>query len=223
MQAIRESDWLCSPGEYQDLVARLSAADPRLRRDDKALRQKTPWPNINAKLVILEADTNGTFGAPVDHDAASLKTYLEERAKSPQHGHLRRVLILEGLHPDYISILGAHFKIHPAVFLQHERVIVDSPKTTQDSDSLGLPSTAAMATAQSCTMKYFELFALPERTRGIFKLSCTVTGRHIGVTRARGEFLDVGILRRKCSVWRSSRPNGPGWDCKLMPAKHTRA
>lgn len=145
MNAPRESDWLSAPGEYQDLVRELCAADPRLRsRCDKNIRQKTPWPNLNAKLVVLEADSNGVFGKPIGHGPPSLKAYLETQAKLPGDANLRRVFILEGLHPDFVAVLGAHFKMHPSLFIEQERVIVNSARVSQESDALVLPALEGM-------------------------------------------------------------------------------
>lgn len=131
-----------------------------------------------------------TFGNPVPHGPASLKAYLDSHA-APKAGS-GRVFILEGLHPDYIAVLGAHFKMHPSVFVDQERTVVISPYTQQSSDFLTLPGTGRMA--QHFTMKYFELVGLPQHVLN-FRMCCAETGRHIGVTRAKGEFMDVGIVR----------------------------
>lgn len=209
----RDGDWLSSPGVYRDLINKLTAADPRLRsRCTKNLRQKIPWPQPNARLVVLEGGLDGSsFGKPVEHDAASLNAYLKAEPAAPK---LRRVFILEGLHPDYIAALGGHFKMHPSMFVDHERVIVISPFMEQGSDTFGLPSAAQ--TMEHRTFKYFEPIALPRNVQGCFKMCCAETGRHIAVTRVKGRFLDVGVLRRKCTIWRRETPGG-GWDCEHHP------
>lgn len=213
MIAPRDGDWLSSPGVYRDLINKLTVADPRLRsRCTKKLRQKIPWPQPNARLVVLEGGLDGSsFGKPVEHDAASLNAYLKDQPATPAPAKRRRVFILEGLHPDYIATLGGHFKMHPSMFIDHERVIVISPFNGQGSDTFGLPSAAQ--TMEHRTLKYFEPIALPRNVQGCFKMCCAETGRHIAVTRVKGRFLDVGVLRRKCTIWRREIPGG-GWDCE---------
>lgn len=214
MIAPRDGDWLSSPGVYRDLINKLTAADPRLRsRCTMNLRQKIPWPQPNARLMVLEGGLDGSsFGKPVEHDAASLHAYLKDQPATPAPAKRRRVFILEGLHPDYIATLGGHFKMHPSMFMDHERVIVISPFNEQRSDTFGLPSAAQ--TMEHRTLKYFEPIALPRNVQGCFKMCCAETGRHIAVTRVKGRFLDVGVLRRKCTIWRREIPGGGGWDCE---------
>jgi hypothetical protein len=214
MKAARESDWLSAPGEYQDLISKLCASDPRLRsRCSKNLRQGTPWPNPNARLVVLETGGNGdtTFGNPIQHDPASLKAYLD--SKPAAGAGSGRVFILEGLHSDFIAVLGSHFKFHPSVFVEQERIVVIQPYARQENDLYRLPSVAR--TSQHYTMKYYEMVRLPPAAQNRFRLNCAETGRHIGVTRAKGEFLEAGIVRRKCTVWRQVDSNG-GWDCQSL-------
>jgi len=212
----RESDWLSAPGDYQDLIHKLSALDPRLRsRCNKNIHQNIPWPNPNARLVVLESSDGGVnFGPPVHHAPASLMSYLAA-APEPKKGAgagVSRVFILEGLHPEYIAVLGGHFRMHPSVFVDQERTVVISPFMHQSSDFFTLP--AAARTAQHYTMKYYELVGLPPHVLN-FRTCCAETGRHIGLTRAKGEFMDVGIVRRKCTVWRQRDVNSPDgrWDC----------
>ncbi|KAK0741408.1 hypothetical protein B0T18DRAFT_354092 [Schizothecium vesticola] len=211
----RDGDWLSSPGEYQDLINKLSAADPRLRsRCTKNLRQKIPWPQPNARLVVLEGGPDGSsFGQPVEHDAASLNAYLKDQPAAPAPAKLRRVFILEGLHPDYIASLGGHFGMHPSMFIDHERVIVMSSFMKQGSDTFGLPSAAQAS--EHRTIKYHEPIGLSRNVQGCFKMCCAETGRHVAVTRVQGRFLDVGVVRRKCTIWRREN-HGGGWDCIIL-------
>ena len=108
MILLRDGDWLSASGEYQDLINKLSTADPRLRSlCTKNLRQEIPRRQPNARLVVLEGGQNGSsFGNPVVHDIASLKAYRKDQPGPPALTKLRRVFILEGLHPDYIAYLG---------------------------------------------------------------------------------------------------------------------
>jgi hypothetical protein len=195
--------WLSASGEYRELMGQLLSS-PRYR-DPKAESQETSWPNKHMKLVVLELQSDGKLQASHEHTPQS----LQEHFQNVRSAHCSRAYILEGLHPDFISILGKHFGMHPSIFLDHERVVVNSAR---ECDTVVLPS--LLKSREHCTMKYFQLFSLPENARGCFKMCCQTTGRHIGVTRVKGEFSNVGILRRKCSIW--TRQTGPGqpWDCK---------
>lgn len=214
----RLGDWLSAPGEYQDLVHRLCAADPRLRRrDPKADRQKTPWPNQTARLVALEMGSDGAFSKPTEHDPQSLKEYLNNQVISSNVEHGSRLFILEGLRPEFIAAFGNHFKMHPSLFTEHERVVVMAPSALMEDDAVVLPGMTG--NREHYILKYYEPLHLPEKVHSIFRMCCAVSGRHIGITRARGFFSEVGILRRKCSIRRRKRVQGLGWDCKSLRPK----
>jgi len=215
MTASRESDWLSAPGPYQNLIATLCEADPRLRsKCETNIPRRIPWPNPRAKLVVLSGDSNMVFGEPVPYDPRPLNAFLEtQRDNQPNTTAWGRVFILQGIHPDFIAVLGEHLKMDPSFFLEHERFITSSMDIHQVSDTPALPGTARMR--QHYTMKYYELVGLPKNAQGEFGVCCAVTGRHIGVSRVKGKFSDVGIMRRKCSIWRQTRPSGHGWDCEL--------
>ena len=46
-----------------------------------------------------------------------------------------------------------------------------------------------------------------------FRNLCDVSGRHVAVTKVIGKFSEVGIARRKCTLWSRENDHG-GWDCK---------
>jgi len=209
---MRDSDWLSSPGEYQDIISNLRASDPRLRsRCDKNLKQGIQWPSTRVKLVGMEGSPDdASFSEPTPYTPTTLQMYLSESQRRANTSNLRRVFILEGLHPDFIAVLGAHFKMHPSMFVDHERVVVFSKEG--ENDSPVLPGIAR--TSQHYTMKYFELVSLPKEAQGSFALCCADTGRHVGVTRTMGKFGEVGVARRKCTIWRQMHSSGSGWDCK---------
>ncbi|KAK8127218.1 hypothetical protein PG984_008326 [Apiospora sp. TS-2023a] len=207
-------DWLSAPGEYRDLVHQLCASDPRLkRRDPKAAGKHIPWSNVPGKVVMLAGESNDTgFKQPVTYGTPqALKEHLETRSPDT----VNRIYILEGQNPDLIASLGGYFRMHPSFFLDHERVDVIAQGAARESDAMTLPSMAL--NQEHFCIKYFELVSLPASLRGTFWLQCAISGRHIGVTRIMGSFLDIGVVRRKCSVWRRRRSdsNGP-WDCVII-------
>lgn len=209
-----QGDWLSAPGEYRDLIHHLCDSDPRLRRrDPKAVKKHIRWNDVRGKVVMLANQANATeFEQPIMYDTLhGLKEHLETRPTDT----LNRIYILEGQNPDLIASLGEHFRMHPSFFLQHERVDVDAQGATRESDIMTLPSMAL--NREHYCIKYFEVISLPASLHGTFRLRCTTSGRHIGVTRIMGSFLDLAVVRRKCSIWRRRRSKLDGaWDCKYL-------
>ncbi|KAK8050916.1 hypothetical protein PG993_002301 [Apiospora rasikravindrae] len=205
-------DWLSDAGEYRDLIHELCASDPRLRqRDPKAVRGHVPWSDALGKVVMLESQVNGTgFEQPVTYGTPqALNDHLA--ARSPDS--LNRVYILESQNPHWVASLGQYFKMHPSFFLDHERVDVVSKGLTNESDADAMPLPSSALGQEHFRIKYFELLPLPESLRHTFVLKCALSGRHIAVTRLMGSYLDIGIVRRKCSIWRRRRPDSAGaWD-----------
>jgi hypothetical protein len=207
----KEGSWLASDGTYQDVIKTLCTADPRLRnRDPKAVTQRTPWQDRGVRAVHLALRPgSNTFEKPAAFSTpASLDGHL---IKSVSKAGDRNVYILEGLGPGFVAVLGSRFGVHPSFFLEHERVIVMNRKSQGESDGIALPS--MLETRQHLCLKYFEMLQF-DRQPTSFRLVCSDTGRHIGVSRAESDFLDVGIVRRKCSMW-TRRTEGGGWDCEL--------
>lgn len=207
MQKLPSHNWLSTSGKYHELINRLLSSDPRLRpRDPKAESQGIPWPNKNVKLVALQVRSDGEFQGPSEYTPQSLREHLQ----TPESTSCSTVYILEGLDPDFISVLGEHFGLHPSIFVDHERIVINSEK--ECDNVVGLPS--LLKSREHCTMKYFHLFSLPKNVHGCFKMCCEATGRHIGVTRVTGTFSNVGILRRKCSFWTRKMKDGKSWNCE---------
>jgi hypothetical protein len=126
-------------------------------------------------------------------------------------GGKSRVLILEGMNPKFVSVLGKHFSLHPSFFVEHERVVVMNKRAESESDGFPLPS--VLRNRDHLVMKYFEPMEFNEAPSS-FRLVCASSGRHIGVSRDYGQFSDIGIVRRKCTVASKMRELNGGWDCK---------
>lgn len=191
--------WISDNPEHQQLIEKLSASDPRLRyRDSPNVERHIPWPPPNTRVFMFEAQSarQEMWKQTELHDSVALRESLQNPSSQSADG--RRIVILEGQAPVYIDVLTAHFGMHPAFFVDHERRWLDA-----------LPS----AMLEHITMKYFELIYLPLEMRE-FSFCCAESGRPISATRVLGEFTDTGILHRKCTVWRRTRPGGGGWDCR---------
>jgi hypothetical protein len=215
----KDGDWLSGAGEYRNLIHSLCASDPRLRqRDPKSVKHHIPWSTTPGRVVTLEAyqrpESSLAFKQTGAYDTPqSLKIHLETRPADD----VQRVYILEGQNPNYVAVLGEYFRMHPSFFTEHERVDVIARGIGREGDAVVLPTMAVAR--EHFTLKYFELFRLPDCLRNTFWLYCAVTGRHIGATRFLGSFSEIGIVRRKCSVWRRQRQSNIGWDCKWFPKR----
>ena len=211
-QSVKSNIWLAAEGGYSDKVKSLCTSDPRLRqRDPKATTQKTPWEDSGVRVVTLDMEPDGSFGKALEfRHPEKLDVHLSKFSSAPGK---RSVYILEGIGPGFTSILGDHFSIHPSFFLEHERVIVMNRKAQGESDGLALPS--MLETREHVSLRYFEPLQF-DKTPESFRLVCASTGRHIGVQRSDGEFLDVGIIRRKCGMWVRREQQGDGWDCLVI-------
>lgn len=240
-------DWLAGDTSYQSFVESLSDSDPRLRiRDPKAVLQKIPWTD-HGRVVIMEMGGNGSFGPAIEfRDVDKLRDHVahsgcgqrsprkdsavrsdSESLKAPPR---RRLFIMESMGPGYVSVLGEHLGIHPSAFLDHERVIVMNTAAQGQSDGMLLPSVSCTASTSTShinqrhiTLKYFETLQIDRRPDN-FRLVCGDSGRHIGVSRTDGQFTDVGVARRKCTMWSKLTAKG-GWDCEFgcyIPTTKTR-
>lgn len=220
------------------------------RRDPKAVARHIPWKDARVRLVLLESRDDdpvengaaekplaggaGAFGDPLEFTSAkSLEDYLSRPGTRRANGQSpmpstegppgkgrRRVFILEGLSPSFISVLGEHFALDPSLFLEHERVVVMNRKGNGESDGIQLPSVVRERQRTGpgdrrgtghITLQYFEplIFNIPPDS---FRFVCADTGRHIGVCWSEGDFTEVGIVRRKCTLWEWENEDG-GWDC----------
>ena len=214
-----DGEWLCPAGPYQDLVKSLIDNDPRLKkRDTKAVAQGTLWPPRKLRIVSMELDASKSFKQTAEwSDTAKFRQHLESHGASTTSQ--RNIILVEGLSPDLIDILGTQFNIHPSFFVDHERVVVFTATPTRTSDTPSLPSCFRRnATTTGLTLKYFEPMELNPCPWN-FRLSCVDSGRHVGVFRLRGHISPVIVVRRKCSIWPILHPGG-GYTCRYLYIRH---
>lgn len=216
--------WIAAEGPYRDYVMSLQGADPRLRqRDPKAKSQNTPWLDAQTRVVVLDLEADSTaFSEPryfTGAQSQALEDFLATDPAPPSGSETRvskerrRVVILEGLSPTFIALLGQHFGLHPSIFVEHERVLVMNMNAGGESDGLPLPS--ALRLRDHMVMKYHEPMEL-DPVPSSFRLSCGSSGRHIATSRFNGVFSQVGIVRRKCSWWSKTEEDGRGWECLVI-------
>lgn len=170
-----------------------------------------PWHRAKPRVTALHLDLNGSFGPATEYqDSNMLQAYFQQRIRSsatPQ----RSVYILEALSHEFTRVLGSYFQLHPALFMDHERLVAFNNRATGEGGGIPfLPS--AIHGRDYFSLKYHEplsLSTLPTDFRNL----CDVSGRHIAVTKIMGKFSEVGVVRRKCTLW-SRKTEAGGWDCE---------
>jgi hypothetical protein len=192
----RDGSWLCSEGSYRDLVKKMCALDPGLAiRDPK--NRRVHWPAPNAQVVLLEVKDCSIERHNIDFvQASQLRTRLDHLHSLVGKGPYPRIYLVEGLTPDFISVLGTEFNIDPSFFVGHERTIIWN--ILHDGINDNLPPPSMLAPKKIFQIRYYEVaHFLPGFLN--FGAACGATGRHIGVTRLSGRFSSSGIVRRKYS------------------------
>ncbi|KAI3322375.1 hypothetical protein HD806DRAFT_536212 [Xylariaceae sp. AK1471] len=202
---------------YDEFRRSMCQADPRLKEPEQSASFPAstwlPWHRATPRVIALHADSRGPFGLAMEYrNSDVLQAHFNQRLHSetiPQ----RSVYILEALSREFIAVLGSHFHLHPALFVDHERLVAFHNRPTGESGVLPfLPS--AIWGRDYVTLKYHEpllLSTLPTNFRNL----CNESGRHIAVTRINGKFSEVGVVRRKCTFWPRETESG-GWDCLII-------
>ncbi|KAK4169562.1 hypothetical protein QBC43DRAFT_251981 [Cladorrhinum sp. PSN259] len=211
-----------TPEQYQELRKVLSTCDPRLERSKLseqplALRTWTPWTKGRARVVALDVDATGSFNQPTEYtDARQFSAVLTAKATATSTCS-RSVYLLEGLTSELVNVLGAHFQIHPSMFMDHELLVphVEGPDRLT-GESAGLPFLpSATYGREHFSFKYHEPLVLSKPpTR--FSNVCDTSGRHFAITRVMGRFSAVGVCRRKCTFWSKADRQTGGWNCLVI-------
>jgi hypothetical protein len=205
----RAPDWLSLLlGPYQKYIEALSGSNPGLKRADPN-NKDGPLKKGNALVVLLDSPATGqpdyTKPHPFKH-SAELREHFE---RSPRDHCRRRIYLMEGLAPDYVSVIGGHFFMEPTFFQRQERTCVWSNDFTPVSDALPQPS--LLSPNKSFHLQYCELRQFNKALENRYYF-CQRTRRHVGMTPPRHkEESTTGILRRKISWWCRETANG-GWD-----------
>lgn len=214
-EAEENGEWLCPGSPYRDIIKSRIPQDPRLRqRCPKAVAQGTLWPPQKTRIVNLKLGADNLFQKTAEWtDVGKFQHHLELKAVSttPRND----IILVEGLCPDLIDILGTEFDIDPSFFVNHERVGVFSQDPDGTTELPCLPSTINWsANSKGVTFKYYEPLSLSGLPPG-FHLSCAHSGRHVGVFRLWGRISRGVVARRKCSIWQVSKACG-GYTCRYL-------
>ncbi|KAJ4372020.1 hypothetical protein N0V83_003793 [Neocucurbitaria cava] len=196
---------------YQKYIEALSGSNPGLKKADPN-NKNGPLKNGNALVVLLDAPATGQpgFNTTEFKSATDLRHHFQNA--NHEHDH-RRIYIMEGLAPDYVSIIGGHFFMEPTFFQRQERTCVWSNDFTPVSDALPQPS--LLDPDKSFHLQYCELRQFNKAIENRYYF-CQRTRRHVGMTAPRHkEESTMGILRRKVSWWCRETGNG-GWDVVIL-------
>lgn len=195
----------------------LCAADPRLRRRDRvSVTRGVPWPAGTPRARILNFQEGREPASPTDSfDAGGLRSFLQQHPPSPGQ---RTVVILEGLSPNFVQVLGEYYGIHPSLFVDQERIHNSSVDRRLEPGNLLLLPTSS-CTRDYTVLHYVELVKIPQLCQGRFNIFCAASGCVIAMTRASGQFRDIGMGRRKCTIWTRRNGGDDSWDCQypLLP------
>jgi hypothetical protein len=193
---------LSSIGPYQDLISSMCIRNPNLRYPDRKLIAGRG--SEFGHVVVLEFHDKQVERKDF-RASGHLQSHLEE------NNHLqgrRRLYLLEDLSPNFVAVFGSHFTIDPALFMRQQRNTLWEHGHTSgnlpDLPSLNDPS-------KSFYIRYPELRYFGWNHIEDFYMKCATTGRHIGLTRDRGRFDNVGNVHRSTSFW-SQRSSHGGWD-----------
>jgi hypothetical protein len=208
-----EGEWLSFPGQYRERIQELCDVDPRLKYRDPR-DHPTSWSAAEPKVVGFHLTTDGLF---LKNEAYStLELLQDDLVGDMAHKHNQRtVLLVEGLSPHLINVLGTHFDIHPSVFVNQKK----GPLTnywSNISTGCNIDKTTATPVSQSgstYTMRYFEMLQISPPLNST-RVKCGDTGRHMSVTELGASVASLGILRRKCTVW-TKQLGSNGWICKF--------
>lgn len=203
--------WLCDEGPYQKYIEALCGSDPGLKKADPN-NKDGPLKRGNALVVLLDSRATGS---PDYSDPRYFvnSTELREHLELPQQEARRRIYIMEGLAPDYVSVIGGHFYQHPCFFQKQERTCVWSNDFTPVSDALQQPS--LLSPDKYFHLQYCELRQFNKALENRYYF-CQRTRRHVGMTAPRHkEESTTGILRRKVSWWCRETVLG-GWDVVIL-------
>ena len=147
---------------------------------------------------------------PQQPPAQKLQNLLHVNDNDPSRGCRKELLVLEGLHLDFVAEIGHAWQVDPRTFLHHQHNGLWNMEQEGATRFL-LPSSMTPKTkfsVQYQEMRYFD-GELPSDI-----LRAADSYRNIGTTSIGRKRDRAGILSRKVSYWARYRPKG-GWQGKV--------
>ncbi|SCO03154.1 uncharacterized protein FFB20_11873 [Fusarium fujikuroi] len=204
-----DGSWLSAPGPYRDLIGSLCASRPDLRSRDKTNESDWPPTCYSPRVVALEMQANSVHECLKTSDPIELDHHIESY-KAKESAKKRKIYILEGLNPEFISVLGKHLMIHPTLFTDH--LWWDVYSCTGHT----MNNTALASSEQDyICFEYPEEFLINVESRTRDLSYCLKTGRF--TTKANlGANLATLTVDRKCSFWSSNLSADGSWNAVIL-------
>jgi hypothetical protein len=205
-----DGTWLCENGPYKNLIKGMSNLDPMLTKMDKT--GSVAPAKAKARVAVLDIRQEGIVERQIFDQADALRDYIQSNElpstmKIPQ----RRVFIVEGLAPGFVSVLGSYFLMDPRFFVRHQRTLHGYLDPNEPADMPPLPSLENPK--ETFSIKYYELRSIQANVASLpfYHIGCADSGRRVTFQRIGAKFKPICVVRRKCSFWRRSDSRG-GWD-----------
>ena len=204
---------LAALGDYEKTLEKLTVKYPNLANNDYKIWAKPGELASPPRLVCFQFSTNSTFSnAPNTtqfNGLDELKLFLDQpQTANTISSPIRRIFLLEGLHPSYVAELGQKLNVDPRVWLRHQRVAIWENTMFNAGNSPRLPS--VLAEEGSFCLDYCQLMHLNVISQD-FSLRCAENERHIASSRQGGvsgrEFDGIGMVHRKASFWSQKLDN----------------
>lgn len=200
-----DGSWLSAPGPYRDLIRSLCASRPDLRSPDKTNESEWPPTCYKPRIVALEMQGNSVRECLESSDLRELDQHFREY-KAKESAKKRIIYLLEGLDPEFISILGGHLMIHPILFTDHLWWKSNS-STGHNIDNIALASSAQ----DFICFEYFEDFWMNPDIDNNHLSNCLKTGRFAAENILGGDYTSLTV-DRKCSFWSSMLSANGSWN-----------
>ena len=199
---------LCShltDGKYRAQAASLCTKYPNLRYPDL----RAPNSGVVSKVVCIDLSGGDTPVRRDFADPAELESYLEvTKYVTSDETTTRRILLVEGLDPQYVGLLGSYFDIDPMLIVRQQRT-ASWESYHQSGNTPTLPS--LLDPRRTCHIPYYELHYRSQGPNDKTQWRCADSGRQLSWSRLPGTFDFVGIVDRKASYW-SQKRGSDGWD-----------
>jgi hypothetical protein len=145
---------------YEQFQRSMCQADPRLEQLNQSTASSTwlPWYLARPRVVALHLGPDGSFVPVAEYsDSNKLQAYLRQRTGStgtPQCS----VYILESLSLEFVRVLGDHFQLHPAVFVDHEKLVAFSNRDTRERGGIPFLPSSLHGMNLCCSPHYLLIF-----------------------------------------------------------------
>ncbi|MCJ1443638.1 MAG: hypothetical protein MMC23_004137 [Stictis urceolatum] len=205
---------ITASGWYRDRYRELENKYPNLRQSDfkrphdKNLPRGYKSFERRGRACVLEFSSSGA--APMRKDFNTAEAAAKYLRLPQRQSPYRRLFVLEGLDPSFISVFGECLDVDPRVFSRHDRTGFWEP-----SHSSGNTPALASLAKHASTWDFWDLRKFKDGQLA-FGHRVASDYRRIALFRGRNALVDdVGRVHRKASYWAARKPRD-GWDVLLV-------